>query len=42
MLSIKTVDGVDDAIDRINHYGSGHSDAIISSDDTSKINFLPK
>ncbi len=40
MLSIKTVDGVDDAIDHINHYGSGHSDAIISSDDTSKNKFL--
>jgi hypothetical protein len=30
IISIKVVDGVDEAIEHINHYGSGHTDAIIT------------
>jgi glutamate-5-semialdehyde dehydrogenase len=32
ILSIKVVDGVDAAIEHINRYGSGHTDAIVSAD----------
>ncbi len=32
ILAIKTVDSVDEAIDFINTYGSGHSDAIVTGD----------
>jgi len=31
-LSIKVVDGLDAAIDHINRYGSGHTDAIVTTD----------
>ena len=31
ILAIKVVDGIDDAIDHINRYGSGHSEAIVTS-----------
>lgn len=30
ILSIKIVNGIDEAIDHINHYGSGHTDAIVT------------
>lgn len=30
ILSVKIVDGVKEAVDHINTYGSGHSDAIVS------------
>lgn len=30
ILSIKIVDGIDAAIDHINHYGSGHTDGIVT------------
>ena len=39
-LSIRVVDHIKDAIDHINHYGSGHSDAIVTQDDTSEKQFL--
>ncbi len=32
ILSIKVVDGLDDAIEHINRYGSGHTDAIVTAD----------
>jgi len=32
ILSIKVVDGLDAAIDHINRYGSGHTDAIVTAD----------
>ena len=32
ILSIKIVDGLDEAIEHINQYGSGHTDAIVTSD----------
>ena len=31
-IAIKVVDSIDDAIDHINHYGSRHTDAILSTD----------
>lgn len=34
VLSVKLVDGVEDAIAHINHYGSHHTDAIITEDKT--------
>jgi glutamate-5-semialdehyde dehydrogenase len=30
ILSIKIVDGIEEAIDHINHYGSGHTDGIVT------------
>jgi glutamate-5-semialdehyde dehydrogenase len=30
ILSIKVVNGIDEAIEHINHYGSGHTDAIVT------------
>jgi len=32
IISVKIVDSIDDAIGHINHYGSGHTDAIITKD----------
>jgi len=32
VLAIKVVDGLDDAIDHINRYSSGHTDAIVTAD----------
>ena len=32
ILSIKIVDGLDQAVEHINHYGSGHTDAIVTAD----------
>ena len=41
IVSIKTVNkGVEEAVDHINHYGSGHTDAIISNDEKATEFFL--
>lgn len=40
ILAYKFVDGVDSAIEHINHYGSGHTDAIISNDNQNAEKFL--
>jgi glutamate-5-semialdehyde dehydrogenase len=32
IISVKTVDSLDEAIQFVNHYGSGHSDAILTTD----------
>jgi len=32
ILSVKTVDGIDEAIEHINTYGSGHTDGIVTAD----------
>jgi glutamate-5-semialdehyde dehydrogenase len=32
VLAVKVVDGLDDAIEHINRYGSGHTDAIVTAD----------
>lgn len=40
ILSIKVVDSVDEAIDHINTYGSGHTDTIVSNSKNSIAKFL--
>ena len=40
ILSIKTVDNLEDAISAINCYGSGHSDAIITTNEATAETFL--
>jgi glutamate-5-semialdehyde dehydrogenase len=40
ILAIRVVDDVDAAIDHINRYGSGHSDAIVTADDKAEKAFL--
>jgi glutamate-5-semialdehyde dehydrogenase len=40
ILSIRVVDDVDAAIDHINRYGSGHSDAIVTADEKAEKTFL--
>jgi glutamate-5-semialdehyde dehydrogenase len=40
ILAIKTVDGLDDAIAHINHYGSHHTDGIITEDDKAAQYFM--
>ncbi|MDF7798092.1 glutamate-5-semialdehyde dehydrogenase [Pontiellaceae bacterium B1224] len=40
ILSIKVVDDVREAIEHINTYGSGHSDAIVSEDEKATVKFL--
>jgi glutamate-5-semialdehyde dehydrogenase len=39
VLSVKIVSGVDEAIAHINHYGSGHTDAIVTNDLTAARRF---
>ena len=39
VLSVKTVDGVGEAIEHINTYGSGHTETIVTSDETSARRF---
>ena len=40
ILSIKVVDGIDEAIEHINHYGSHHTDAIVTQDKATAEKFL--
>jgi glutamate-5-semialdehyde dehydrogenase len=40
IISIRIVDDVTAAIEHINKYGSGHSDAIVSNDDKATVQFL--
>ncbi len=40
IISVKVVDGVSEAIDHINHYGSHHSEVIITSNDQQAKRFL--
>ncbi len=42
ILSIKVVDGLDDAVDHINHLGSHHTDSIVTEDATAAEAFLQK
>jgi glutamate-5-semialdehyde dehydrogenase len=40
ILAVKVVKSIDEAIDHINHYGSGHSDAIVTENYTNAQRFL--
>jgi len=40
ILSIKVVDGLDEAIDHINRYGSGHTDAIVTANEAAAEKFM--
>jgi len=40
VLAVKVVDGLDDAIEHINKYGSGHTDAIVTSDKQKALRFM--
>lgn len=40
ILAVKVVGSIDEAIDHINHYGSGHSDAIVTENYTNAQRFL--
>jgi glutamate-5-semialdehyde dehydrogenase len=40
ILNVRVVDGVKDAIDHINHYGSAHSDAIVTKNEACAKQFL--
>ena len=40
MLSIKVVGDVDEAINHINHFGSGHTDSIITSSKDNAARFM--
>ncbi len=42
ILAVKTVDGLDQAIAHINHYGSHHTDAIVTADKTAADAFLAR
>ena len=39
-MALKVVDSLDDAIDHINHYGSHHTDAIVTENYTTARRFL--
>ena len=39
-MALKVVDNLDDAIDHINHYGSHHTDAIVTENYTTARRFL--
>ncbi|HTL59015.1 MAG TPA: gamma-glutamyl-phosphate reductase, partial [Candidatus Limnocylindrales bacterium] len=40
ILNVRVVDGVQQAIDHINHYGSAHSDSIVTRDEVAARQFL--
>jgi glutamate-5-semialdehyde dehydrogenase len=40
IISIKVIDGVDEAIEHINTYGSGHTDAIITENKETSLKFM--
>ena len=40
ILNVRVVDGVQEAIDHINHYGSSHSDSIVTGNETHAKQFL--
>ncbi|NQE06740.1 Gamma-glutamyl phosphate reductase [ANME-1 cluster archaeon GoMg1] len=40
IISIKVVDGVDEAIEHINRYGSGHTDAIVTANKETALKFM--
>ena len=40
ILSIRVVEGIDEAIEHINRYGSNHTDAIVTEDHTHAMRFL--
>jgi glutamate-5-semialdehyde dehydrogenase len=40
ILNVRIVDDVNEAIDHINHYGSAHSDSIVTCDETRARQFL--
>jgi glutamate-5-semialdehyde dehydrogenase len=40
ILNVRVVDGVDRAVEHINHYGSSHSDSIVTRDETRANQFL--
>jgi len=40
ILSVRVVDSLDQAIEHINHYGSAHSDSIVTKNDESATRFL--
>jgi len=40
IVSVKAVEGIDDAINHINHHGSSHTDAIITNDSQAAKQFL--
>ena len=40
IISIRTVSGIDEAIDHINRYNTGHSEAIVTNDYNNAMRFL--
>lgn len=40
IIAIKVVDGVDEAIEHINRYGSGHTDAVVTENKKTALKFL--
>jgi len=42
VVAVKIVDGVDEAVDHINRYGSHHTDAIMAEDDEAASRFMDK
>ena len=40
IISIKVVDGVDEAIEHINYYGSAHTDAIVTANNKTALKFM--